>query len=879
MVAQMHASMRNPAITCYLLQNNEQILRSLKLPTEARGRSPSKPRSLRPHSPVKALTSMFSSFSHKDQELKSTPSEQRLPRISNLRPILPKMASDSKLTTPGLERSPSKVTLVSNPSQAATQSPVEALETILQNYVLALEARKGNVIGRVIANRALANEATVNELYNAILDQPSNHELAAQSSIDVLFAAFEKFLNNAWRESLGPVIDASTMDDLHYKSAMLLPYEYEEYLLKILNDLSPQNHRAFNAVLHLTTELLGGMTSDGDRGVLMATIAEILVSDGNPHDYMPLLDRFVEEHEVIFSNGCRSGQSTPYSGSMMSSSAARSTATGSFSSKASSFGKRLGFGSMSRENSKSGENKNVGHVLRTLSKAGRSGELLQNRSGIVDRTKSVDLGVKSSPSSRPGSRDRPTMLGAFEDHRPASGRSWDQVEPMESLTETTTIHQSGPRKKKRRSSLSEIEGLPLPNTSPFWGSPSPRRPEKSPLVGRSALLPPSQDGTPQTNSVVQSRSKFTSLLRPGECRLLNNAAEASTDPGTPTTSPTRSNAVRHKPLDRKENHLPDKPSSPPYHPFSAGTTLARANTQPTHNRSPSNLIPVPRGVLTERPGSGNTPPPPPLLRPTSSDANTKCPSSPTKSKLPSPSQSSSPSKKLRMQTPQRLRTRLQTQQKAISGAEAGLQAELAKIGEELAALNVQQSGLTTSSSSSSSPSETENTLLAGPKPSLTSSSSSTTTNNNTHEPQARKSSATLQNLSGRLKALETKLPHLVANLSRHTTMLEEEISGALKVADRRAREMENRASETEAENEALLARCNRELERIFERVHRNKGGDGDESAGVEELKRKLAESMRNEEKWRVEVGRLRGENAWLVAAAAGREGRGDDSAG
>lgn len=832
----MHNSMRNPAVACYLLQHNEAILGSLKLTNDSRERSPSKPRGIRPHSPVKALASMFGGSSRHEVEQKSAPSASQLfAKAPSMRPkIGPKSTSDSRLPAV-LEPSPPKVTLISKVEEKSAMDPIDALEKTLMNYVLALQARKGNVIGRVISNRAMADEAVVNELYNAIIDQPLNHELAAQSSIDVLFAAFEKFLKNAWRERLGPVIDISTLDDLQYNSSMLAPIEYEDYLLKVLNDLAPQNQRAFKATLGLLVDLLGAMTNDGDRGALMATVTEMLVCDGNPHDYMPLMDRFVEEHEVILSNGARSGNTTPYHGSMTSSSAARSTATGSFSSKASSFGKRLGFTSMSRENSKSSDSK-MSSVLRTLSKTGRLGEP-QNR-GLLDRTKSVDFSARSSPLSRPGSRDRPTVLGAFEEPRPATGRSWDQLEPMESLKESGVVERANSHKKKRRSSLSEIEGLPLPNTSPFWGSPSPRRPEKSPLASRSGLV--SRDVTPQLTPAGQGRIQPPTLLRPREGSPFTKAAGGFLPaPVTPMGSPTRSNAVRHKATERKENHLPSSPINPYTTNNLSSTPLQRANTtQPHHRRSPSQ-IPVPRGILSERPGSGNTPPPP--LAPQTATSTTT--TSPTK--LPAPSPSPSPSKKLRMQTPQKLRNRLQTQQEAVGNAETGLQAELAKIGEELAALNLQ----------SASPTKADASAASASAPALEPP---------VQQHQQRKSSATLQNLSGRLKALETKLPHLVGNLTRHTTMLEEEIAGALKVAEKKARETERRVAEVGKENEVLLRRSNEELARVFAAVSGGKDGDG-----VVELKKSLGESMKEGERWREEVGRLKRENAALLARCEG----------
>lgn len=40
--------------------------------------------------------------------------------------------------------------------------------------------------------------------------------------------------------------------------------------------------------------------NDGDRGVLIASFAEALVLDGNPHDYITLLDRIVDDYDNLF---------------------------------------------------------------------------------------------------------------------------------------------------------------------------------------------------------------------------------------------------------------------------------------------------------------------------------------------------------------------------------------------------------------------------------------------------------------------------------------------------------------------------------------------------------------------------------------------------
>lgn len=46
--------------------------------------------------------------------------------------------------------------------------------------------------------------------------------------------------------------------------------------------------------------LLDASGNDGDRGALIASFAEALVSDGNPHNYINLFDRIVDDYETFF---------------------------------------------------------------------------------------------------------------------------------------------------------------------------------------------------------------------------------------------------------------------------------------------------------------------------------------------------------------------------------------------------------------------------------------------------------------------------------------------------------------------------------------------------------------------------------------------------
>lgn len=800
-----------------MIQYHESILLSLDLPTQRRTRSQSKTLGLRQRSPVKTLSKLFPSNSQKELTDSKQPlagSHQSVNYPPPLRPRLTPRSGSQQLLDITNKQHASQITLVSDDVKAISPNSIDSLEQIFANYVLALHARKGNVVARSISGRCNADEALVNELYRALLEQPEDHERAAQAPVDALFAAFEKFLKFAWQERLGPLATRGQLGELYQKSETLSPIDFEDYILNFLSDLAPQNRRAFRRIIALLVDLLDGMGNDGDRGALTAAMSEILVPWERSQRFMPLFDRLVAESDVILQSESRSGAVTPVNGSIASSTAARSINTGSLSSKASSLSKRLGFGSLNRDGG-GGEPARMGSVLKTWGKSTRAPDC-QSR-GNLSRTQSVEWHCRAAQGSRPNSSDKPnTPDGSQSSSRPGTGRSWDQLDTLKEAA--ISEYQTPQRKKKRRSSLSDIDSLPLPNTSPFWGgTPTLRRTNDNPPFG---------------------------------LRVNTNACQSTpmTSPSSPA-SPTRSNAVRSKSPPKKENLPPtlsavnataERPSSSDSNGASYSTRFIPDQT--SLSSQDQSAIPVPKGVLSERAASGNTPQVPQpapqqrksLQQPSASD------------RKPTATPTSSPTKKNPMRpTPapsHKFEDRLRTQNTAIETAQSSLQAELAKIGEELSGLNIKTASPTRSNTTASAP------------PHHSSSPSKRDTR--------QQESQVTQNLSTRLRGLETRVQHLTSNLSRHNTEIEKELKGALKVSERKSKEMEGLLRDVQRENAALYQRNNEELAKVFERVE---GGEG-----AAELKRKLGEVGEEASRWKREIARLRRENASLKAGLEGR---------
>lgn len=775
---QLRNHIKNPSLADAYLFRNQQILKSLKVHLDDAGES--QDGKSRSQSPVKMLSSFFGGSVGKEggtRKLQRNPASLGdIPRIAPpLQPTPSRTHSrDGELSRP----TSSNRTIGFNASSAPTDS-LAKLEETLATLILALHARKGNIVGRSVRARTLADELLVNEVYNSLLENSSNLDLASQSSVDVLFAAFEKFLNIAWREKMGPVLSHATLVSLQMKSDSMYPGEFEDFFRSTFSELSPQNQRALQAVIKLLADLLNGMGNDGDRGILTAAFAEILVPEGSANDYISLIDRFIQDIDALFP-AQQSGVNTPNYGSMDSK--GRSTAAGSMTSNT-SLRKRFGFSTLTRENSKSEHESKVGSLWRSLSKNSHGAESQPSsvsRAGpaSLGRSNSTDTNVRMSPK-RPPSRDRPTVLGAFSfENNQSPGRSF-----LGALGTVAEVPQStvGPPRKKRRSSLSDLKTLQDADNAPTWSSQTPRRPT-------------SRGNNRQTSASPRTPSRTTP-----------SPVKHSSIP-TPTRlgSPMRKENSPANALDRVGPMRPKSMTIPKPEAKEEVTIKSYSPKKRTESVSGIPTLKHTSSGLSERPTSGNTVKLPPST-----------PRSPTKA-----SGSGTPHKKLRMQSPQKLRERLQNQQRDIESASKDLQSELSLIGHELSARGPPR--LTTQ--------------LSAP-PNLPDSSASNT-----------------KSLEVRLATLEKTLKSTLDTLSSRSAAIAQDVSSSLQVSEARAKHLDQLYRDMNAENEALYARFNEELEKVEKSVRKGKGG--------EEVDRRLKASEE-------EAARLRKENARLKREVAG----------
>jgi hypothetical protein len=811
---QLRNSVKNYTLTEAYLLRNQQILKSLALEMyEVEQQTGSKSR---PHSPVKMLSSFFvGSVSSLGREGGGS---RRLQRNAHTMGEVPRMAPpvgpnrtyshDGEMSRPTSSSTTKSVTL----NGTGSTDPFSKLEDTLANLTLALHARKGNIVGRSVRARAVADELVVNELYNTLLENPANLELAGQSSVDVLFAVFEKFLSVAWKERMGPVLSHATLVSLQMRSDSMPPDEFEEFFKYTFDQFAPPNQRAFRAVINLLAELLDGTSNDGDRGILTAAFAEMLVPAGNANDFISLMDRLVQDIDALFPAETP-GFSTPNYSSMDSKS--RYAAAGSLNANT-SLRKRFGFGTSTRENSKSENESKVGSLWRSLSKNSH-GTDLQSPSmskagpGHLGRSNSIDAAARLSPK-RPSSRDRPTVLGAFVFENASSNSSSNSTSNANGRSfvgNLGTIGEvpptAGPPRKKRRSSLSDLKTLQDADDVPEWSPQTPRKADPSlrhetRQISESPLTP---------SAATMALHKHTSSI-PTPTRLGSPLRVERTDrkENSPAVGLDRPAHIRGKSVTMKpdvQDEVTIKSNSPTKKRSETVSGIPNPLNLPNSSAIPD-LRPTTSAGLHERNGSGNAVKLPPST-----------PRSPTKASTPL---TGSPPKKLRMQSPQKLRERLQTQQRDIDTASQALQHELSAIGHELNARSTPR--LTTQSSAPS--------LITGGTGARTA--------------------------EARVAALE-KLKATLDTLSARTLGISNDVTTSLQVSEARCKHLDQLYRDVNAENEALYARFNEELEKVTSSARKGRAN--------EEVERRLKTSEEELARLRKENARLKRENAGLKA--------------
>ncbi|KAF6804428.1 rho guanyl nucleotide exchange [Colletotrichum sojae] len=740
-----------PALVSYYTK----ILKGLPLMTRAE-----KTRSFLASSPVKGLFSSIWGGST-NTEAHSPPKHTRTP-VTNVFPPPPSSKAGSEAgSIYGSARGKDGIKMSGDDRP---ENPLVRLEQTFTGYVASLQSRKGSIIGRMLINRSVADELSVNDLYNRLIESPFDLDASSELGADVIFVAFEKFIRIAWCEQMGPIMTKQALDTLLERMNRQVPGNFADFVNFMFKEMAPQNQRAFTALIKLLADLLDGCGNDGDRGIMTVSFAELLVHDGTAQNYINLLDRLVEDCDRIFDDGGFGIHLTVQQAFESMNSRSGKSHTGSLTSNTSSIRRKFGFDTLLRQNSKNDSERPS--VWRTLSKHGRhpasadaaSSSSLSKMTSA--RAKSIDSGdQRPNKLRRPGSRDRPPLAGAFDEvPRPTSSHKLDmRLETIgEPEIEATPVKSS---KKKRRSSLSDLRGLMAAATI---DDPQEKIEE--------ALMP--------LRINKQTSEKFNSTPRiPSPSRI----------PISPTSQSLRSPRIVSPRL--KENPASPDPLQLLHSPIITPAPADRENTPRSAHKGHG------RGLSTSNI---------PTLRPTRPIGSHSTDSIPRPST--SPGKPPGSSGKLRLQSPQKLRERLQTEKKAVEEVDASLKSELSKIAEEMSRVN---SGLDT-----------------------------------------RTNTVDVRMLTDSVKTLEERIPNMIAELTERQTSIQRDMESTLRASETKVKSIDQLYREATAENELMYEKFNSELGKIVKALK----GKGREDK--EDLLRSLREQSE-------ETARVKKENARL----------------
>jgi hypothetical protein len=785
-------------------------------------------------SPVKMLSSFLSGST---SDVTSTSPPKQRPGLLSPPPLIARAGSSKESLVDSIRSRGSRDGIGAAGDDERPDNPLVRLEQTFTGYVAVLQSRKGHFIGRLLMNRSTADELIVNDLYNRLIESPFDLESSSEVSAETVFVAFEKFVRIAWREQMGPVMSTQHLNLLLERASKQVPGEFGDFVRYLFNEMAPQNRRAFTALIKLLEDLLEGCSNDSDRGALTVAFAELLVDDGSAHNYINLLDRLVEDCDRIFEDPLAAltssfERSLAYE-SMNSPYHSYKSAGGSLNSNTSSLRRKFGFDNLLRQNSKNDGDRPS--VWRTLSKHGRhpaTGDSSSLGRSAINRSKSIDVGVPSLPNKlrRPASRDRPRVAGAFDDlnvrppntHRPGSSHRLDSG--LETIGEPETEMLEPPKspKKKRRSSLSDLKNLmelttpeappenpplmPLnvtkktsekvnaaPPRIPVPSSKIPTSPIKSKPSPRPSLSPTSKVGVLGSKQSPPPISKL-GVLSPKP----QSPPSASKIPTTPQSQSLRVPRQKENPATEPFQNIFSTPQPPP----STGGSLLRRKHAKTLSSST-----IPSLKPSRLPMAG-------AFSPTNSNDFSRS----------TPSVGRSSTQRLKLQSPQKLRERLETEKKAIEDVDSGLKSELSRISADMARVN--------------------NTM-------------------------PRSATGDLRKLSASMKALDERIPQVLQELDERQRAIREDMEASLKASEAKVKAIDQLYKEATAENELLYEKFNSELGKIVKAIR----GKGREDR--EELVAKLKDSSEETAYVKKENARLRREIVSLRSLLKGGTSRDD----
>ncbi|CUS10120.1 unnamed protein product [Tuber aestivum] len=472
-IVRLHSLPQHPPLTAALMSANRKLLRSLGVPFDGESRFSK----LRPPSPVKLLSSVFGSSNSNSPGTPGSPSKSRQLMDRTQSQILPPKMLDrssamlQKRSTvlgimgdwngePGegdLEISLQSITMPS-------ESPLKRLEETLEAFVKALKKLSSAEHSDLMPLRNMqdVDDAAVEGFLGMMLTDPKAARGERRMGVDIVFDAFRRFLRREWKDGMGSVIDGKGLAELRSKSDTLYPGDFEDFFKIFVLDWAPQNKRAFKTLILLLKSMQNRVENPDDKGLLTKAFTELLVEDEDPLEFMPLVDRLVEEADNLFSEPLviNNGEFTLPNGNAVLRRNKSIHAASNYSTA--SLRKRFGLTHTSSardpiRGEHHGDSAKSGSVWRTLSKNSRREE---SQKGHISRSKSTDYDARTYHfPKRPTSQDRPTAFSTFTPLPPSPSSPMRPLSAASGPTHLTGGKPLPPEpavRKKRRSSLSDL---------------------------------------------------------------------------------------------------------------------------------------------------------------------------------------------------------------------------------------------------------------------------------------------------------------------------------------------------------------------------------------------------------------------------------------
>ncbi|KAI1336938.1 hypothetical protein F5Y15DRAFT_191640 [Xylariaceae sp. FL0016] len=632
------------------------------------------------------------------------------------------------------------------------ENPLVRLEQTFTGFMACLQAHKGTFIGHSLLHRAAVDELAVNEIYNKLIESPFDIDSLPDRGADPIFVAFEKFVRIAWKEQMGPIMTTKALDALQRRASQKLPGEFADFVRFLFGDMAPQNRRAFTALIKLLADLLDGCANDSDRGALTLAFAQLLVEDNDrAPEYINLLDRLVEDCDRIF-----------------------------------------------EDNSSA-----LAIIL------GQSGSIYESLNSTTRSAKSHTGSLTSNTSSL----RRKLGFDSFLTRQNSKNDSDAKSSVWRSLSKHSRNPATGEPSSISRGSINRTRSVDIVGTPP---SPNKlRRPasrDRPPIAGAfddsfsrpvsSQKLETIGEPTDEDSSKTPKKKRRSSL---SDLKGLMAATSLDDKPLQPLSNMKEtSEKFNSGPRFASPSRIPISPSTHGLGSFAFRAAKQKENSEDYFEALSPRSAPPRRGHFKTL----STSTIPTLKSPRdiggeATDATSRPSSSPNKSPG-----------KLRLQSPQKLRERLQTEKKAVEEVDANLRSELSKITADMARVN--------------------STL-------------------------PRSATGDIKKLSSSVQALEDRMPTLLTQLTERQEKFQQDMESTLKAQEVKVKAIDQLYKETTAENELLYEKFNGELGKILKAIK------GKSREDKEELMGRMKDCSEETARVKKENARLRREMASLRA--------------